>query len=129
MALPAAQGNDVVFADPQKLAAAAAAAAEDPQSSQGCSRRITVATMTLKIDITVDSETALSLKDLEKLERDLHAWRKITRTSMQESVNKYDLDEADAPPDKKMKCGVSGAPWTTSLIVQKPLAVEDSQIL
>ena len=120
MALPKAQSNDVVaVADPQQLAAAAAA--EDPQSSQGWgSRRWTVATMTLKIDITVDSETALSLKDLEKLERDLHAWRKKTRTFMQESINKYDLDEADAPPGKKMKCGVNGAPWTTSLILQKP---------
>ena len=123
MALPAAQGNDVVVADPQQLAAAAAA--EDPQSSQGWgSRRITVATMTLKIDITVDSKTALAFEDLEKIEDDLHAWRKITRTSMQESVNKYDLDEADAPPDKKMKCGVSGAPWTTSLIVQKLFSVD-----
>ena len=44
MAPPTAQGNDVVVADPQQLAAAAAA--EDPQSSQGWgSRRITVATM------------------------------------------------------------------------------------
>ena len=128
MALPTAQGNDFVVADPQQLAAAAAA--EDPQSSQGWgSRRITVATMSLKIDITVDSKTALAFEDLEKIEDDLHAWRKKTRTFMQESINKNDLDEADAPPDKKMKCRVSGAPWTTSLIVQKPLAVEDSQIL
>ena len=123
MAPPTAQGNDVVVADPQQLAAAAAA--EDPQSSQGWgSRRITVATMSLKIDITVDSETALALEDLEKIEDDLHAWRKKTRTFMQESINKNDLDEADAPPDKKMKCHVSGAPWTTCLIVQKLFSVD-----
>ena len=119
MAPPTAQGNDVAVADPQQLAAAAAA--ENPKSSQGWgSRRITVATMSLKIDITVDSGTAVALEDLEKIEDDLHAWRKKSRTSMQESINKYDLDEADAPPEKKMKCCISGAPWTTSLIVQKP---------
>jgi hypothetical protein len=120
MALPTAQSNDVVaVADPQQLAAAAGWG----------SRRITVATMELKIAITVDAGTTLALEDLEKIEDDFHALKKKTRKFMQDSISKYDVDEADTPPEKQMKCGVSGGPWTTSLIVRKPLAVEDSQIL
>jgi hypothetical protein len=67
MALPSAQSNDVVaVADPQQLAAAAGWG----------SRRITVATMELKIAITVDAGTTLALEDLEKIEDDFHALKK-----------------------------------------------------
>ena len=111
MALPSAQSNDVVaVADPQQLAAAAGWG----------SRRITVATMELKIAITVDAGTTLALEDLEKIEDDFHALKKKTRKFMQDSISKYDVDEADTPPEKQMKCGVSGGTWTTSLIPKIP---------
>ena len=131
IAVPSAESNDVVtVADPQQLAVAA-------DAGWG-SRRITVATMDLKIAITVDAGSPLTIEELEKVEDDFYMMKKRTRTFMQTAINKYGVDAADTPPEKCMKVGVSGGPWTTSLMIRKPLAVEnysqasevpDSQVL
>ena len=134
MALPSAQSNDVVaVADPQQLAAAAGG---DPEPAGWGSRRITVATMDLKIAITVDAgKIPLTIEELEKVEDDFHTLKKKARSFMQTAISNYGVDEAGTPPEKCMKIGISGGPWTTSLIVRKPLAVEnysqipDSQVL
>ena len=101
--------------------------AQDPQPEPGWGRRVTIATMDLKVSITVDSLKTLKLSDIEKIEEDLQASRKKTREFMQEPISKYNVDETDTPPEKQMKCGVTGGTWTTSLIPKSlSLIVEES---
>ena len=139
IALPSAHSNDAVaaFAGPQQPAAAAAGG--DPEPAGWGSRRITVATMDLKIAVTVDAgKIPLTIEELERVEDDFHLLKKKARSFMQTAIDNYGVDEAGTPPEKCMKIGISGGPWTTSLIVRKPLAVEnysqasevpDSQVL
>ena len=114
MSLPGAQSNaSNAVADPVGTGL-------DPQPEPGWGRRVTIATMDLKVSITMESDKTLTQSDLEKIEDDFQAWRKKTRKLMQASLSKYDVDETDTPPEKQMKCGVSGGTWTTSLIPKIP---------
>ncbi len=117
MSLPGAQSNaSNAVADP----VSPVGTAQDPQPEPGWGKRVTIATMDLKVSITMDSVKTLKQSDLEKIEDDFQAWRKKTRKLMQASLSKYDVDETDTPPEKQMKCGVSGGTWTTSLIPKIP---------
>ena len=69
---------------------------------------VTIATMNLKVLITVDADTKvkLSVSNLEKMEDDFRTWKKKTRNLMQESIN-------DVAPKKQMKYTVDCGTWTT----------------
>ena len=66
---------------------------------------VTVATMNLKVLITVDTKVKLSVSNLEKMEDDFQTWSKKTRNLMQESIN-------DVAPKKQMKYTVDCRTWT-----------------
>ena len=122
MALPSAHSNDAVaaVAGPQQPAAAAAAGG-DPEPAGWGGRRVTVATLDLKISVTVDKgKIPLTIDELERVEDDLHSLKKRARSFMQTAISNYGVDEAGTPPEKCMKISIQGGPWTTCLIVRKP---------
>ena len=125
MALPSAHSNDAVaaVAGPRQPAAAAAAGG-DPEPAGWGGRRVTVATMDLKISVTMDAgKLPLTIDELERVEDDFHSLKKKARSFMQTAISNYGVDEAGTPPEKCMKISISGGPWTTSLIVRKPKPV------
>jgi hypothetical protein len=83
---------------------------------------VTIATMNLKVFITVDGDAdtkvKLSVSNLEKMEDDFQTWSKKTRNFMQESINDVDETLSQTPPKKQMKCNVDCGTWTTSLVYQ-----------
>ena len=134
MALPSAHSNDAVaaVAGPQQPAAAAAAAGGDPEPAGWGGRRVTVATMDLKISVTMDAgKIPLTIDELERVEDDFHSLKKKARSFMQTAISNYGVDEAGTPPEKCMKISISGGPWTTSFVVRKPkpVAVENYSLV
>ena len=128
MALPSAHSNDAVAAVAGPQQPAAAAAGGDPEPAGWGGRRVTVATMDLKISVTMDAgKLPLTIDELERVEDDFHSLKKKARSFMQTAISNYGVDEAGTPPEKCMKISISGGPWTTSLIVRKPkpVAVEN----
>ena len=122
MALPSAHSNDaaVAVAGPRQPAAAAAAGG-DPEPAGWGGQRVTVATMDLKISVTMDAgKIPLTIDELERVEDDFHSLKKKARSFMQTAISNYGVDEAGTPPEKCMKISIQGGPWTTCLIVRKP---------
>ena len=81
-------------------------------------RRLTIATLDIKVSITVDADTHLSATALQETEDNLQKVKIMTRKFMNESL--ASLHEKglvdDVPPEKKMRCGVNGAVWTDTVV-------------
>ena len=77
--------------------------------------RRTIATLDLKVAITVDENTRLSLDTIEKIENELQAVRVKTRKNFETKIKEMNLDWLGEPPEKLMRCGVKGSVWTDSI--------------
>ena len=88
---------------------------EADQPRRNAMRR-TIATLDLKVAITVDENTRLSLDTTEKIENDLQAVRVQTRKTIENKTKGLnDLLNEGEPPEKLMRCGVNAAVWTDSI--------------
>jgi hypothetical protein len=88
---------------------------EADQPRRNAMRR-TIATLDLKVAITVDENTRLSLDTTEKIENDLQAVRVQTRKTLENKTKGLnDLLNEGEPPEKLMRCGVNAAVWTDSI--------------
>ncbi len=78
--------------------------------------RRTIATLDLKVAITIDGDTRLSMETIEKIENDLQAVKVQSRKFTEVSTNVLnDLLNQGVPPEKLMRCGVKGSVWTDSI--------------
>ncbi len=92
------------------------AAVQPPNHGTSSRRRMTIATLDLKVSITIDGDTHLDFTTLEKIEDDLQCVKIRTRKFMEESINQHNHLEMHQPPEKKMRCAVNGAVWTDTLV-------------
>ena len=78
--------------------------------------RRTIATMDLKVQITINGDTHLSMDTTARIESDLQAVKVQARTSAGEYVTMLnEMLYQGEPPKKQMRCGVKGYVWTDSV--------------
>ena len=78
--------------------------------------RRTIATMDLKVQITINGDTRLSMDTTARIESDLQAVKVQARTSAGEYVTMLnEMLYQGEPPEKQMRCGVKGYVWTDSV--------------
>jgi hypothetical protein len=87
-----------------------------PEVVQPRRMRRTIATLDLKVAITIDGDTRLSMETIEKIENDLQAVKVQSRKFTDVSTKVLnDLLNQGEPAWKLMRCGVNGAVWTDSV--------------
>ena len=78
--------------------------------------RRTIATMDLKIQITINGDTHLSMDTTARIESELQAVKVQARTSAGAYVTMLnEMLYQGEPPEKQMRCGVKGYVWTDSV--------------